>query len=481
MQPNRFILIVLIIFLLPCILQAQVSAVPKEREAVSYHTGQFQGQSIEYKAEVKEYFFRLHGVGAPAVSAMAPSYIKTNNKVERPVIFIFNGGPGASSSPLHLNAFGPMRIQQENDSPVLKDNPYCLLDQADLVFIDPPGTGFTRIFDSTAAKEFWDVRRDALLFIELIAKWRIEHQRLSAPVYICGESYGTIRAAMISGSAGDLHISGVIFLSSVFDMSIVAEAPGNDIPYILFLPSMAATAWYHKKADPSFKSAAEAYEAAIRFGLNEYIMALAKGINLPQKEKENVAAGLARLIGLPIDSILSKDLRISNTNFELMLLAKENKRIGQLNGQATGPLYTPGVKPPFDDPSFNLRPSTRGIAGRYFNEYLQFADTAAYKTLNLGVNSRWNWKSMAERIGYSTVTPQLIGAMNTNPQLHFLVAGGLYDLATPLYAARYILEHSGIDPSRITYANYPTGHSIFENEEELIKLRNKVADLIRKR
>ena len=188
MQPNRFILIVLIIFLLPCILQAQVSAVPKEREAVSYHTGQFQGQSIEYKAEVKEYFFRLHGVGAPAVSAMATSYIKTNNKVERPVIFIFNGGPGASSSPLHLNAFGPMRIQQENDSPVLKDNPYCLLDQADLVFIDPPGTGFTRIFDSTAAKEFWDVRRDATVCPGLYLRGKLWHDSRCDDFRLCRRS-----------------------------------------------------------------------------------------------------------------------------------------------------------------------------------------------------------------------------------------------------------------------------------------------------
>ncbi len=479
-QPIRIIKTVVFVYalLLVCLADAQVTGQPVERVATTLHKGQFQGQTIEYKAEVKEYFFRLHGGGVPAVSAMATSYIKTDNKIERPVVFIFNGGPGASSSPLHLNAFGPVRIQPEKDSMVLRDNPYCLLDQADLVFIDPPGTGFTRVFDSTAAKGYWDVRRDALLFIELIYKWRIEHHRLAAPVYLCGESYGTIRAAMIMGLAADLPLSGVIFLSSVFDMSMVTPVPANDMPYILFLPSMAATAWYHKKS--SFKSAAEAYEASIRFGLNEYIIALAKGVHLSGKEKAKIASQLSRLTGLPVDSILKKNLRISNTDFELMLLAREGKRIGQLNGQAIGPLHTPGVKPPFDDPSFTLRPSTRGMAGRYFTQTLQFADTGTYKTLNLGVNSLWTWSTMTEEVGYSSVTPQLISAMQANPQLKLLVAGGYYDLATPLYAARYILEHTGIDPNRISYANFPTGHSIFENEEELQKLRNLLAAMIGK-
>jgi carboxypeptidase C (cathepsin A) len=456
------------------------STKPAERISVTYHQGTFHEQTLNYKAEVRETFFSADSSISPAVSVIAISYIKENitTSTQRPVVFVFNGGPGASSSPLHMNAFGPMRIRQSKDSSMLVQNPYCLLDLADLVFIDPPGTGFTRVFDSKAASAYWDVKGDAQLFADLIIKWKKENNRESSPVFLCGESYGTARAAMIVGITSDLPVSGVIFLSSVFDMSIVTPAPANDMPYVLFLPSMAAVAWYHHKLDPKIKSAEQAYNKAILFALNEYISALAKGINLSAKEREQTAVTLSGLTGLPKQTLLEKDLRITPADFELLLLAKEQKRIGQLNGQITGPLYNPGVKPPFDDPSMSLRPSTRGIVGNYFTKNLQFPDTLSYKTLNLDVNSRWNWSSMEEEIGYSTVTPKLKKAAKDQPALKLFVAGGYYDLATPLYAARYILEHAGIPAERITYASFPTGHSIFENETELEKLTKQIRSFI---
>ncbi len=446
-----------------------------ERISVTHHKGIFHEQAVEYKAEVREIFFDRDSSNSPDVSAITTSYIKENTtSINRPVMFIFNGGPGASSSPLHMNAFGPMRIGNRKDSFLLEQNPHSLLDIADLVFIDPPGTGFTRVFDKKLAGDYWDVKGDAQLFIDIIKKWKTDNQRESSPIFLCGESYGTARAAMIVGIAKDLPVAGVIFLSSVFDMSIVTPAPANDMPCVLFLPSMAAAAWYHHKLDASIKSAEQAYSEAINFGLNEYMTALAKGINLPSKEKERIAAKLSSLIGLPKQIILERDLRITPTDFELLLLAKENKRVGQLNAQVTGPLHNPGVKPPFDDPSMGVRPSTRNIVGRYFKQDLQFADTGSYRTLNLDVNSRWNWSSMMDEPGYSSVTPQLMNAMTKQPAMKIFVAGGYYDLATPLYAARFILEHAGIAAKRITYSNFPTGHSIFENEAELERLVQQI-------
>lgn len=440
------------------------------RSAESHQQGFFNGQSVHYRAIVREYFFPENGK-SPAVSAMSTSYIKENtSEKERPVLFVFNGGPGASSSPLHMSAFGPKRIVSGKDSSTLVENAYCLLDQTDLVFIDPPGTGFTRVFDSAGAATYWDVKGDAQLFLEIIKKWKRGNKREQSPVFLCGESYGTARAAYMIGLAKDIPITGVIFLASVFDLSIVTAAPGNDMPHLLFLPSMAAVAWYHKKLDPRFKTAEQAYEEANRFALDEYLTALAKGIHLPEKDKERIAAKLSELTGLPKQTWLEKNLRVTPKDFQLTLLAKENKRVGQLNGQITGHLHNPGAKPPFDDPSMSFRPSTRGLTGNYFKQTLFVPDTGSYRTLNLGVNSKWNWSSMQEELGYYTTAPQILQGIKEHPKMRFLVAGGYYDLATPLYAGRYVLEHIGVPVEKITYANFPTGHSIFEDERELRKL-----------
>ncbi len=450
----------------------QATSGPTQRVALSRHQGTYNDQVVNYTAQVKEYFFSADSNRAPAVSAMATSYIKLNipSPVSRPVLFIFNGGPGASSSPLHMNAFGPWRIQRGKDSSTLIENPHSLLDITDLVFIDPPGTGYTRVFDSTGAAFYWDVKGDAQLFLDIIKQWREEHNRSSSPVFLCGESYGTTRAAAMLGLAKNLPVSGAILLASVFDFSIVAPAPGNDMPYMLYLPGMASVAWYHHKLDKKINSTEQAYTEAVAFSLNEYLPALAKGIHLSEKEREQIAVKLSAFTGLPQQTILEKDLRITPKDFQLLLLAKEGKRVGQLNGQITGPLHNPGAKPPFDDPSMSFTPSNRGMVGKYFNDVLRFADSATYRTLNLDVNSRWNFSYMAEEFGYWTVAPGIIKALKDQPHLKLLVAGGYYDLATPVYAARYVLEHIGVPAGRVTYANFPTGHSIFEKEEELKKL-----------
>lgn len=477
---KRSYLVVLASLLLVVTASGQSSSIPTPRVAISEHHGVFNEQAVSYKALVKEYFFAPGNGQSPAVSLITTSYIKENYKVsvERPVVFVFNGGPGASSSPLHMNALGPLRIQQGKDSAVFTENQYCLLDLADLVFMDPPGTGFTRVFDSAGAATFWDVKGDAQLFIDVIKKWKQENNRVSSPVFLCGESYGTTRAAAMLGLAKDFPVSGAILLSSVFDFSIVSPAPGNDMPYVLYLPGMAAVAWFHHKLDQTISSPEQAYAEAIRFAQNEYIVALAKGIDLSVKEKEQIAIKLSALIGLPKKTLLEKNLRITPLDFQLLLLAKEGKRVGQLDGQVTGPLNNPGAKPPFDDPSMSFKPSTRGLVGSYFNRVLQFADSATYRTLNLEVNSKWNFSSMGDDFAYWTVAPYITKALKEQPRLKLFVAGGYYDLATPLYAARYILEHVGVPANRVTYANFPTGHSIFEKEEELKRLADQIRSFI---
>lgn len=440
----------------------------------------FFGNLRTYTAEVREYFFPVDTPAAPAVSLITTSYIAEASPSNRPVVFIFNGGPGASSSPLHMNAFGPMRIIREKDSSRLSINRYSILDEADLVFMDPPGTGFTRVFDSARALGYWEVKKDARIFVQTIREWKKNHRRENAPIFLCGESYGTIRAAAILGLSDSLKISGTILLASVFDFSIMAPAPGNDMPYVLFLPGMAAVAWYHHKLPARVHSPEQAYREASDFALNKYLPALVKGVNLSEAGKKDMAIALSKWTGLPADSLIKKNLRISSPEFQLMLLAKEGKRVGQLNGQITGPLHNPGVKPPFDDPSMTFRRSSRDWLSEYFKKNLEFADTGSYRTLNLGVNSRWNFQSMGDEFGYWTIIPDLLKGMSLQPGMPLLVAGGYFDLATPVYAARYVLEHAGVPVDRVQYANFPTGHSIFEKEEELEKLSERVRVFIRK-
>lgn len=453
---------------------------PVERRSVTTHQGFFNAQHVNYRADVREYFFKPDSLASPAVSAISTSYVKINVPVPgvRPILFIFNGGPGASSSPLHMNAFGPVRIQREKDSSRIIDNPYCLLDVADLVFIDPPGTGFTRVFDSASAARYWDVNGDAELFLDLVKRWKTENKRESSPVFLCGESYGTMRAAAMMGLAKDLPVSGAILLASVFDFSLTAPAPGNDMPYVLFLPGMAAVAWYHSKSEPGIKDAGQAYNEAMHFALNDYLPALAKGIHLTAEERDRIATRVSAIMGLSKKIILEKNLRVTPKDFQLLLLADKDKRVGQLNGQITGPLHNPGAKPPFDDPSMSFNPSTRGLVGNYFNRQLRFEDSSTYKSLNLGVNSRWNFTNMSDEFGYWTVAHHLVKAMKDQPRLKLLVAGGYYDLATPPFAARYVLEHIDVPAERVSYADFPTGHSIFDNETELKKLAGLVRSFI---
>lgn len=438
-------------------------------------TGTFNGKELAYTAVAEETLLYGNGDTDPAASVITFSYFSGNDELKkvRPVIFIFNGGPGASSSPLHLHAFGPRIFPASGHGPMTGNND-CLLDVADLVFIDPAGTGYTRIFKPDSCAKYWDVKGDAASIIYVIKKWQERYDRKDSPVYLCGESYGTIRAAEMLGIGSDLPVAGVIMLSAAFDMSSWMPVAGNDLPYIESLPSMAAIAKYHGKGSLSEKDGSAAFSRAYGFASGKYLSALARGSSIPAAEKKRIASELSALTGLPADTILARDLRISAEDFEMLLLAGENKRIGQLDGRKTGPSDN-GLKPPYNDPSMG-RSDTSAVRRmkEYFNNSLGLRDTGRYRSLNLDVNTRWSWTSALKEF-YFTVLPELSKAAAMNPDLKIMIAGGIFDLATPLAAARYQAEHSGIRAGRVIFEPFPTGHSIFEDPHELKVL----ADMIR--
>jgi carboxypeptidase C (cathepsin A) len=472
---------VLIIFLLCRSLYGQETITPQPWKSITHHYGVFNAQSVNYAAIAEETFLYGKNEKIPDASIITFSYIKdkTGGNEKRPVIFIFNGGPGASSSPLHLHAFGPYIFPAEVGRSLV-DNTNSLLDVADLVFIDPVGTGYTRLFDEKAASAYWDVKEDARSILFVIKAWKQKYSRESSPLFICGESYGTLRLAEMIGINKDLQVSGIIMLSAILDLSSPTAVPGNDIPYVVNLPSLSAIAYYHGKASVNANNASEMFEKACVFAENQYFKALVKGNRLSEKEKKNIAQKLSGYIGLPVDTILARDLRIKPENFQLLLLADQDKRIGLLNGCKTGPLHT-DLKPPYSDPSMGMTKDTVSaiLIKQYFNSTLNFQDTGRYKSLNLDINSKWIWSSALKDF-YYTVVPEFSKAVIKDHGLKIFIAGGIFDMATPFYAAKYQFEHSGISSDRMVFESFPTGHSIFEDQNELKILADKIRQFILK-
>jgi carboxypeptidase C (cathepsin A) len=433
---------------------------------------------IHYKAAVEENFMPFQGdtVGSIITTSYLAEVSETHN---RPIIFLFNGGPGASSSPLHMYAFGPVRLKKSQDTTMSVSNQYSLLDVADLVFIDPMGTGFTRVFKESKARDYWDVEGDARSIIEIIKNWKKNHNRESSPTFVCGESYGTIRASEMLGIAENFPVDGVLLFSLTIDFSLESPVSGNEMPYLLTIPSMTAIASYYHKSFEAYPPQ-KAFNAGMDFARGDYVRALFKGNSLSDKERAVVAEKLSKLIGLSKKTILDHNLRITTENFEMLLLKDENRRIGKLDARISAPL--PDTNKPYsarDDPSLLVNTvMSKDAVGKYFRQQLGFSDSSLYKSVDFDVNGKWKWTSMDADLGYYSVLPKLEKAMHDNSKLRLLVAGGIYDLATPMFAGKYLLDQSSIPIDRTTFLSFPTGHSIFQDEIALAKLTMEVKNFI---
>jgi len=459
-----------------------VAAAEEPAPAVSAHKGVFNAQPVTYQAHVEAWRVSP-GEGEPSGQIITTSYVRTDAPAgPRPVIFLFNGGPGASTTPLHFGAFGPKRRLGEGAEQRMVDNPDSPLDAADLVFIDPVGTGYSRPLTDGAGQAFWTPTGDALSVKAVIADWLKAHGREASPRYVLGQSYGTTRAALIAHHGADLNLDGVLLFA------LVAQPPGFEMPYVTTLPSFAASAWSHGRIPREGRSAQDVYDAAVEFARTDYVRALIAGASLPQEEKRAVAQAMSALIGLPSDFILEKDLRLSRADFYLNLLKDEGLRTGQLDARATRPLDAPAQRPPYDDPGLNYIPprpageitgqlpvSAAGLSAveSYFKEHLGFATAETYEALNLEVNSAWTWGQ-----GEDEANQRLAEAMVANPKLRVFWAAGLFDLTTPAYAGRYMLDQAGVPAERLTAALFASGHSVFVDPEGLTRLSTAVRTFV---
>jgi carboxypeptidase C (cathepsin A) len=420
---------------------------------------------------------------------------------KRPVTFFYNGGPGSSTVWLHMGAFGPKRVVTLDDShtpaapyPVL-NNDYTLLDATDMVFVDAPGTGFSRIAGKDREKAFYGVDADAQAFADFISQFLAKYGRWNSPKYLFGESYGTTRSAALINllvTERNIDFNGVILLSQCLSYDTYSDSPqlnpGGDLSYELALPTFAATAWYHHKLNDAFSNLAALLTEAEHFAMTDYAIALGAGSTLAADQRQAIIAKLHRYTGLSPDYIEKSNLRVSGGQFEKTLRGENDVTTGRLDTRFSGPTLDPLSKEAEYDPQ------SAAIASAYvssLNDYvrkdLKFGENREYKP---EVDVEKNWNFLHQPPGAPIPLPQatnvmvdLANAMKYNPELKVLVNGGYFDLATPFYEGVYEMEHLPIPPKlqkNIEFKFYESGHMVYAHEASLKDLHNNVAAFILK-
>ena len=443
------------------------------------------GRTIPYRAVFREYPLNSKA-GQPVATISATAYIRSDaNDARRPVLFLFNGGPGASSSPLHFSAFGP-RLKPPGrsiDGPFV-DNPDSLLDIADLVFIDPPGTGFSRLLEAGEGAKLFAPVADAAAVTQLIRDWLKGNGRTTSPIFIGGESYGGFRLATMMRHAADLNVKGLLLISPATSLESQAGAETGDNFYVFRLPTMAVAAWYHGLVDRKGRSAEQVYDDAAAFAERDYLVALHQGSALPAAEKRRIAERMAGFIGLPVQTILDGDLRINEDYFVENLLKDKHLLLGRLDTRVTAPAVVRTDRPAaLNDPSLGLGASNviRSPAiTRYMADELNVRPGRDYVSLSIDVNFSWNWSELTDnRILYFNPLPNIASAMASNPAVRLMVVGGLYDLVVPIAGPRYAVRHAKIPLDRVRFLAVPAGHSAFEPPETRAKFTAPIRDFIR--
>ncbi len=460
--------------------------------SVTQHQGTFGGVTMNYTATAGEIFLKDKD-GNPKAAIYSTSYVREPRDPSRPITFLFNGGPGSGSVWLHMGAFGPKRVVIPGDGrddgappyPIV-DNGYSLLDQTDLVFIDPVGTGFSRTLGKTEGKEYWGVTQDAKSVAEFIRLWLGENNRWNSPKFLGGESYGTTRSIAVAHELearyNDVALNGILLISTILDFAIDAEVPGNEMPHVMNLPSYAATAWYHKKVPNPPATVAEFAQQAREFAAGPYLVALARGQKLQGAERAGIRKQLARFTGLSEDYLERADLRVAPGRFYKELLRDKGLVVGRLDSRYTGKDHDNAGENPDNDPSFyGIDAAYTAAMNSYARETLNYRPETQYVTIG-GVGP-WDWKVGNERGGYGYLTVgQYVGPLlRENSGLRIFVGQGWYDHATPFFGAEYALTRTGIPQDRIEYHYYDAGHMMYVREADLAKLSTDIRGFIQKR
>jgi len=458
-------------------------AVPKEHLSQTDHRIRVNGVELRYTATAGNLLLKEED-GKPKASVFFIAYTKdgVSAPAKRPITFTFNGGPGSSSVWLHLGAFGPRRVlMTDNGEPMpapyrLVDNDLTLLDQSDLVFIDPVSTGYSRAAPGQSSKQFHGVQEDIQAVGEFIRLYTTRFKRWESPKFLAGESYGTTRAAGLAGYLQDqlgMNLNGVVLVSSILDFQTARFDDGNDLPYILFLPSYTATAWYHKKLSAELQAdRRRTLDEAEKFALTDYTVALMKGDRLDSEETGKIAARLARYTGLSEQFIRRSNLRVPMQRFAKELLRGEGRTVGRYDSRYTGiDRDGAGAAPEYDPSYAAVQGAFTATLNQYLRSELKYESDLPYEILT-GRVQPWDFGSAKNR--YLNMSGSLRGAMTKNQHLRVFVANGYYDLATPYFATEYTFNHLGLDRSlanHVTMGYYDAGHMMYVERASHRKLK----------
>ena len=464
-----------------------LTPVPEARSFKSNHQLQISGQQVKYSATASETYLKDKD-GKPVAAIWSVAYTRTGPDMgKRPVSFVFNGGPGSASVWLHMGLLGPELVTVPSDADAddgaapyeLRPNTQSLLDLTDLVFIDPVGTGYSRVIGKGKEEDYWGLMEDARSIATFMRTWVTDHNRWLSPKYLIGESFGTTRAAAVAhvleGSGQDMALNGLVLISQALDYAGSTSDHHNITSYLTYLPSMAATAWYHKKAGHG-KPLETFVQECRDFTYDRYAPALYKGNRLSEAEKRELAERLSYFIGLPVDYILRADLRVLVPRFQKQLLSDRGLAIGRLDGRFMGDESDDTADHPHlgDPASYQISSAYTAAMNHYLTNTLGVQMDRPYLTDNDDLGNLWRWRPVSDgqywEPSYVNTAPMLGETMRRNTDLKVLVASGYYDLICPFFDTEYTFARNGIVKERVTLTYYEAGHMMYTHQPDFEQL-----------
>jgi len=460
---------------------SETRPIPEPVRFESSHSGTFNGEVVKYRAVVADIQLKRDD-GKVFASVFATSYVREDveDPDSRPVTFAFNGGPGSASVWLHMGLLGPRRVDVPSDAEhpgpppyQVVDNSLSPLDVTDLVMLDPPGTGFSRLVGDGKPEDVFGLREDARTMATVVREWIREHDRWNSPVFLVGESFGTTRAAamlpeLLEGSE-PIAVQGVALISQAMDYT--GSSPyvsDNLIAFVTYLPTMAATAWYHGKVPREGRTLVAFLNEVRRFAVEDYLPALFRGSALGEPEEREIAERYAAYTGLNVDYVLRSRLRVTAGRFVKELLRDDGLALGRLDARYTADdVDDVSERPAFDAADAAISAPYTAAIHKLLTDFLGVDVDRPYHTSGPEVGRNWVWDRSLSSGGeprYVNTAPNLAWAMSYNPDLRVLVAAGYYDFATPFFDAEFTLRRHGIDMDRVTLEYFEAGHMMYLNE-----------------
>ena len=471
---------------------AEAAAQKDEPPVVTKHTAKIGGRTLNYSVTTGFMPIKnaVSGDTEARIFYMAYTLDGVSDPKSRPLMFSFNGGPGSASVWLHLGALGPRRVKMLDDGLMppppyeMVDNDASWLDETDIVFIDPVGTGYSRAAKPELASKFFGVNGDIESVGEFIRLYLGRSERWSSPLFLVGESYGTTRAAGLSNHLFErgIGLNGIILISTVMNFQAIRFAENNDLPLVLIFPSYTATAWYHKRlpAELQRKPLKDVLKESEEFAANVYAPALMRIDRLSAAEKQSLLDRFSSLSGLSRTFVEQNNFRVDLGEFNKELLRDQRRTTGRLDSRFLGfDKDSAGDDVEFDPSMSAIRTPYTAAFNDYVRRDLNYKSDVEYYILGGGITSPWNWNTSN---GYADTSQALSSAMRKNPYMKVFVGCGFYDMATPYFAAEYSVSAMNLDPQlrqNFTFNYYEAGHMMYIEKNSLRKLKDDVSGFIR--